>query len=90
VNVGVDFLHVKIGWHLTVTQHKDRFDETSHACRALEVANVGLDRADNEWPCRQLGPTGSEDLTQGLNLDRISKRRAWQFVWARGKAGVSE
>ena len=58
---------------LAVLDRQHQLDEAGHTCRGLEMAEVGLDRPDDQRPGRL--PAITEDGIQRLELDRIANSR---------------
>ncbi len=67
-------VEVEAGRDLPVLQHQDGLDHARHAGRRLEMAHVGLDRADGQRLA--VAATRSEDAAQGLRLRRVARGRA--------------
>src|SRR5262245_38191486 len=70
INFRIRFLKVKAGWHLSVLQRKDSLDKACHASRCIQVADVGLERADGA----EILLTGqrAKSLGQRRNLNRVT------------------
>jgi hypothetical protein len=66
----IDRLEMQVRGHLAVLQREHRFDEARHPCGRLEVADVGLHRAEEQRPF----PTLGEDRRQRAHLDGVAER----------------
>ena len=71
---GLGSVEVQRRRHLAVLQAQHDLDQPGDAGRRLEVADVGLDRADQQ-PVRPVA-AGAEGGAQRLGLDRVAERRA--------------
>ena len=69
----VQLRNVQCGNDGRLAQHEHRLDEAGNAGRRLEVANVGLDRANDE---RRVAVVGHVDRAQRLDFNRVAKGRA--------------
>src|SRR5258705_512185 len=64
---------VEVRRDLAVDLREDDLDEPRDAGGGLEVADVGLDRAEERGPGRA---AGADDVAEGFDLDRIAERGA--------------
>ena len=71
---GFGRLEVQVGRDRAALHGQHRLDETRDPGRGLEVAQVGLDRADEQR--RVDGTTAAENRAERPGLDRIAQRRA--------------
>ncbi len=74
VDLGVRRLEVQAGRNLSVPQGLDRLDQTGDAGRGVEMAEVGLHRAQDAG-ARPLAAE-AEGAVEGRHLDGIAERRA--------------
>ena len=70
----VGLAEVQARWDGPMLQREGHLDQARDPGRRLQVADVGLRRADHERPIR--GPAHAEHGTQGLGLDRVAEERA--------------
>ncbi len=71
IDVGRGILEVQVGRDLLVLEGQNGLDEAHHARRRLQVAQVGLHRADLQGPVRV--PPQPQHRCQGPHLDGISE-----------------
>ena len=92
-NVRIGFVEVQVLRQQLVLQRQHDLDQAGHAGGGLEVPDVGLRRAHQQWPVRVA--TGTVDGGRRLNLDRVAERGAGAVcleivdVWA-GQSGAGE
>ena len=72
-NVGIGGGEVQVGRNLLVLEGEHYLEKTRDACRGLQVADVGLDRSDEE---RRTDPAIPEHTGQGRDLDGIAEGRS--------------
>src|SRR5262249_62412021 len=65
---------VQAGRGSPMVQRQDDLDQPGDPCRALQVADVGLDRPERAGAA--IGMRRAEDVLQRLDLDRVAQRRA--------------